>query len=89
MFGMLFQAIFVKENIFILVNFNIKSRSEHKFFPPTGMASFWTHLPKSLEILDDVTDVKENFDNINEPKYKENTQKQRCVCSQVLFINIP
>lgn len=57
--------------------------SEHKFFPPTGMASFWTHLPKSVEIVSDVADVKENNENITDFRYLEQKEKQRCVCAHV------
>ena len=50
------------------------------------MASFWTHIPKSIETVSDSTDVKENFDNITDIKQFQNLEKQRCVCSQVNYM---
>lgn len=60
-------------------------RSEHKFFPPTGIASFWTHIPNTIEIIEDVDGVTENLHNIISIKYNNtNEKKQRCQCAAVI-----
>jgi len=60
-------------------------RSEHKFFPPTGMASFWTHISKAVETVADDGEVHENFENIIDKKQTEAIKKQRCVCAKVFI----
>lgn len=49
------------------------------------MASFWTHVPNTIELTDDIDGVQENFQNIISIKYnKTNEKKQRCQCAAVI-----
>ena len=43
-------------NAIILVKLINIFRSDHKFFPPTGMTSFWTFEKNSIKISDDSDD---------------------------------
>eukprot|EP01016_Furgasonia_blochmanni_P005321 TRINITY_DN1206_c0_g2_i7.p1 TRINITY_DN1206_c0_g2~~TRINITY_DN1206_c0_g2_i7.p1 ORF type:complete len:264 (+),score=61.41 TRINITY_DN1206_c0_g2_i7:64-855(+) len=58
--------------------------SDHKFFPPTGMASFWHHIENNVETVDDTGDSKEDNTNLVIGKYaKEEArpkEKQRAIC---------
>jgi len=53
--------------------------SDHKYQPPTGIASFWTSVKGAVKLTDDIEEVK--ADNVNlTTKFYDNDQKDKRVC---------
>lgn len=61
-------------------------RSDHQFFPPTGMASFWNNIGKSVETIDDLQGVKEDRENLIVEKYTQTDASMRVCCNKVSLL---
>jgi hypothetical protein len=59
------------------------TRSDHKFFPPTGMASFWNSVTGAVELTGDLAEVTEDKTNVTTKLYDSEHKKQRCMCAKV------
>ena len=62
------------------------NRSDHKFFPPTGMASFWTSMKDAVKFEDDVETVKTDNENLTSQLYDNDQKEKRIVCGKVRII---
>jgi len=57
--------------------------SEQKFLPPTGIASFWNHVGNSVEIHEDVNDVKQETVNVYPySAMRGDSQRKRVTCTK-------
>jgi len=59
---------------------NALFKSDHKFQPPTGMASFWNHNSHAVELIDDIGEVKEDKVNIHPSNEMNSKSEKRRVC---------
>jgi len=56
--------------------------SDHKFFPPTGTASFWTSITGAVKLHDDVENIKTDNENLTTKLYDNEQKEKRVVCSK-------
>lgn len=62
-------------------------RSEHKFFPPTGIASFWDTVKNTVTFAKDVRNVTTDNENLTSKEYDNDKKDKRVVCRKVSIGN--